>query len=134
SADVPKIRLSFTSPVGYYRQLLVGAVPHTTNGFDLGYDAPLMDNNIEDMYWVQGNNQLVIQGVPNFDKDQILPLGIKVEEEKEFTIKIDTVENSYKELNIYIKDKLKDTIHDLRKAPYVSTSKSGYIDDRFEII
>ena len=129
-----KIRISFRSPVGYYRQLLVGAVPNTTNGFDLGYDALLLDYNLEDMYWIQGNNYLVIQGVPHFEKDQVLPLGVKISEEKEFTIQIDTIENPASDLKIYLKDKVKDSIHYLSKSAYKSISEPGYIHDRFEII
>ena len=129
-----KIRISFKSPVGYYRQILVGAIPSATNGFDLGYDALLFDDNVEDMYWMQGDNNLVIQGVSNFDKDQILPLGIKIKENKEFKIKIDTLENAPSEMNVYLNDKLKDSIHDLKAGAYVSTSEPGYIHDRFEII
>jgi len=129
-----KIRISFKSPVGYHRQILVGAIQSTTNGFDLGYDALLFDDNVEDMYWLQGDNQLVIQGVPNFDKDQILPLGVKIKENKEFRIKIDTLENTPAEMKVYLNDKLKDSIHDLKAGPYLSTSEPGYIHDRFEII
>ncbi|MGM1055381.1 MAG: T9SS type A sorting domain-containing protein [Bacteroidota bacterium] len=128
------IRLSFKSPIGMYRQILVGAVPNTTNGFDLGYDALLLDNNREDMYWIQGNNYLVIQGVPDFNKEQVLPLGVKIDEEKEFSIQIDTVENSPSDFKIYLKDNLNDTVHNLTKKAYTSTSKIGYIHDRFEII
>src|SRR5690606_34614433 len=129
-----RIRISFRSPKGYNRQILAGAVPGTTNGFDLGYDAHLFDNNIEDMYWIQGNNHLVIQGVNDFNKDRILPLGVKIKEEEPFTIRIDTVENADKNLKIYLFDKLNDSIHDLRKEHYVSTSKPGIINDRFEVI
>jgi hypothetical protein len=129
-----KIRISFKSPGGYHRQILVGAIPSTTNGFDLGYDALLFDDNVEDMYWMLGDNNLVIQGVPNFNKDQVLPLGVKIKENKEFRIKIDTLENVSAEINVYLNDKLKDSIHDLKAGPYVSTSEPGYIHDRFEII
>lgn len=132
--EIEKIRISYKSPLGYRRQILVGAHPSATNGFDLGYDALLFDYNKEDMYWIQENNWLVIQGVSNFDKDQVLPLGIVLEKEGEFTIKIDSLENIEDGKYIYIKDILMDTIHNLTKAPFVATSEPGYINDRFEII
>ncbi|QED36231.1 T9SS type A sorting domain-containing protein [Antarcticibacterium arcticum] len=132
--EFKKIRLSFSSPVGYWRQILVGAIPGTTDAFDLGYDAHLFDNNIEDMYFLQGENKLVIQSIADFNKDRIIPLGIKVKENKEFRIRLDTLENGNNELNIYLNDKLKDSIHDLRKSAYFSTSEPGTIHDRFEII
>ncbi|WP_034919106.1 LamG-like jellyroll fold domain-containing protein [Gillisia sp. CAL575] len=129
-----KIRISFKSPKGYVRQLLVGANPNTTNGFDLGYDAPMIEYNLEDMYWVQEGNFLVIQGVPDFGKDQILPIGVRIEKEGEFKIKIDTLENMNADHTIYLKDIVLDTIHDLRSGPYTSTSKPGEITDRFQLI
>ena len=132
--EFKKIRISFSSPIGYWRQILVGAIPGTTDGFDLGYDANLFDDNIEDMYWLQGENKLVIQSISDFNKDRVIPLGIKVKENKEFRIRLDTLENGNKELNIYLNDKLKDSIHDLRKSAYLSTSEPGTIHDRFEII
>lgn len=134
NSEYKKIRLSFSSPVGYWRQILVGAVPFATDGFDLGYDAHLFDDNSEDMYWLQGDNNLVIQAVTDFNKDRILPLGVRIKEEKEFTIRIDTVENAPTSLKIYLNDKLNDSIHDLRAGPYVSTSEPGFIHDRFKII
>ncbi len=129
-----KIRISFKSPLGYNRQLLVGADPNASNGFDLGYDAPMNEFNKEDMFWIIGSNEFVIQGVGNFDPDQVLPLGIVVDKEGEFSIQIDSVQNISDEKRIYLKDKLNNVIHDLRKSEYKSTSKAGYIVDRFEIV
>ena len=130
----PKIRISFKSPKGYNRQLLVGSDPNTTNGFDLGYDALMIEYNVEDMYWIQDNNWLVIQGVPDFGKEQVLPLGIRIEKAGDFTIKIDTLENLNADHTIYLKDKLLDTIHDIKSGPYKSTSVEGEITDRFQLI
>src|SRR5690606_5297244 len=96
--------------------------------------AHLFDDNAEDMYWIQGSNNLVIQGLPDFNKDRVIPLGVKIKEEKPFTIRIDTVENADKNLKIYLHDNKNDTIHDLRKEAYVSTSEPGTINDRFTII
>ena len=131
---IPKIRISFRSPKGYNRQLLVGAHPSTTNGFDLGYDAPIIEYNTEDMFWLQGSNYLVIQGVPDFGKEQVLPIGVRIEKAGVFTIKIDTLENINASHTIYIKDVLLDTIHDVRSSPYVTSAEPGEITDRFQLI
>ena len=88
-----KIRVKFESPKGYHRQILVAADANTTDGFDLGYDAPLIENNVEDMYWLIDETEFVIQAVPDFNLDQVLPLGIKISETGEYTIKIDELEN-----------------------------------------
>ncbi|MFV8280060.1 LamG domain-containing protein, partial [Christiangramia marina] len=59
-----KIRLKLESPKGYHRQILATADVNTTDGFDLGYDAPLIENNVEDLYWMIDESEFVIQGVP----------------------------------------------------------------------
>ena len=108
---------------------------NTTNGFDFGYDAPLIENNIEDMYWYFDEKAYVIQGVPNFEKEQVLPLAIKSQEGGEFIIKIDETENWPTGKELYLKDKANDSIHDLLAGEYIgSTDKKGEISDRFEIV
>src|SRR5690606_25856325 len=101
-----KIWLKFKSPKGYHRQILVTADDRATENFDLGFDAPMIDNNVEDMYWYFNNYQFVIQGVPDFDIERVLDLGVKVEEKGTLNISIDDLENIPDEMNIYLADSL----------------------------
>ena len=130
-----KIRLKYESPKGYHRQILVTSDENTSNGFDIGYDAPLIENNIEDMYWWFEDHGFVIQGVPDFEKEQILPLAIKTKEGGEFKIKIDATENWPGGKELYLKDKAVDTIHDILKEDYIGKIEgAGEITDRFELV
>ncbi|SKB73560.1 Por secretion system C-terminal sorting domain-containing protein, partial [Salegentibacter holothuriorum] len=129
-----KIRLNFTSALGYQRQILVTADANTTNGFDLGYDALLNDNIPEDMFWLIKENKFVIQGVPNFNLDQKLPIGLKIAEEKEFSIEIGELENLPDIIDIYLRDNSDNTYHDLRKADFKSSLPPGEYHDRYEIV
>ncbi|MBI6118007.1 T9SS type A sorting domain-containing protein [Salegentibacter maritimus] len=129
-----KIRLNFLSPLGYQRQVLVTADANTTNGFDLGYDALLIDDIPEDMYWLIQDNEFVIQAVPNFNIDQVLPLGLKIKKEGEFSIEIGELENYPDSQSVFLKDKLSDSIHDLRTGAYLASSTPGIFKDRLEII
>ncbi|MCJ7758467.1 MAG: T9SS type A sorting domain-containing protein, partial [Gillisia sp.] len=129
-----KIRLDFISPMGYHRQILVGLDPNTSNGFDLGYDAFLNDNNPEDMFWLINGNEFVIQGVPNFELDQVLPLGVKLKEEGDFSIKINKLENVAEDVNIYLKNLQDSTYFDLRKADFTMKLEPGNYDERFQIV
>ncbi|NDP28561.1 MAG: HYR domain-containing protein, partial [Flavobacterium sp.] len=129
-----KIRLDFRSPMGYNRQILVGSDPNTTNGFDLGYDAPLNDNNLEDMFWLIDNIEFVIQGVPNFGTDQVLPLGIKINEAGVFSIKINKLENVAEDVNIYLKNLQDSTYFDLRKGDFSMNLDPGNYYERFQIV
>ncbi|SDS08020.1 LamG-like jellyroll fold domain-containing protein [Gramella sp. MAR_2010_147] len=130
-----KIRLKFESPKGYHRQILVTADVNSSSGFDLGYDAPLFENNVEDMYWMIEETEFVIQAVPDFNLNQVLPIGLKISEAGEYTIKLDSLENIKSEFNIYLKDKLNDAYFDLVKDNYTTTAEEvGSFNERFEIV
>ena len=129
-----KIRLVYESPLGFNRQILVTADENATNDFDLGYDALLNDNNPEDMYWVIKEHEFVIQGVPHFNKDQELALGVKLKEKGEITIKINSLENIQDDVKIYIRDAVDSTYHDLRKADFVTTIEGGTFNSKYSIV
>ncbi|PRX44857.1 PKD-like domain-containing protein [Salegentibacter salegens] len=129
-----KIRLKFHSPTGYHREILVGADARTSQGFDLGFDAPLIDKGKEDMYWVVGEGKYVIQGVPHFNLDQRLPLGIKIAEENEFSIEISELHNLPDIVEIYLRNNSDSTYHDLRKEAFKDTLPAGEYQDLYEIV
>ncbi|MFK2821344.1 MAM protein, partial [Flavobacteriaceae sp. LMIT009] len=76
-----KIRLMFDSPKGYHRQILAGVDQNATQNHDIGYDALLIEDNTEDMYWLINGDKHIIQATDNFDLDQLLPIGVKIEQE-----------------------------------------------------
>ena len=133
SSARPIIRLMYDSPTGYHRQIAVGAVENTTNNFDLGYDAPIADIGIEDMYWVIQGVNLVIQGVPNFNDDQEFPIGVKIAKAGLATIKIDALENMDEDISIQIKDKLTGETHNISQKPFEINLEAGTYLDRFAL-
>ena len=134
--EVPqrKIWLKFRSPMGYHRQILVTADENATDLFDLGYDAPLIEDNQEDLYWYFGEHEFVIQGIQDFNLDRELQLGMKISQEGALSITIDDLENIPGGMNIFLKDSLEQKIHNLRQGPYETTSKVGVFLDRFKIV
>lgn len=128
-----KIRLMFDSPNGYHRQLLLGADEKTSNNFDLGYDALLIENNKEDMYWNLDSSKLLIQAVNNFNDDQKIPFSMKIAKEGLAVVRIDNLENIDADKNIYIHDLELNTFHDLRTSDYSVPLIPGEYKDRFEI-
>ncbi|WP_418603151.1 LamG-like jellyroll fold domain-containing protein [Hwangdonia sp.] len=131
--DRQKIRLMLDSPKGYHRQLLVGVDENATSGIDKGYDAPLIEDNVEDLFWIFSNKNFVIQAVDNFDRTQVLPLGIKINQEGLATIKIDALENIPNSTKIYLHDKELDVYQDLKKKDYDVHLAVGEYLNRFEI-
>ncbi len=133
-AEQKRIWLKFKSPKGYHRQILVTADPNASDNFDLGYDAPLIENNIEDMFWYFENNEFVIQGVSDFNLDRELQLGIKVKEKGILKIGIDNISNLAIDKKIYLKDSLLGIVHDLKQDMYVTESEEGTFTDRFKLV
>ena len=76
----------------------------------------------------------MIQGVPNFNTNQVLPIGVKIAGDGYFKIHIDSLENFPDEIPVYLNDKLLDTVHDLKEKPYDALSQPGRIHNRFQII
>ncbi|MBJ6367842.1 LamG-like jellyroll fold domain-containing protein [Snuella sedimenti] len=130
----PKIRLRFISPLGFQRQLLVGADKNATNDFDLGYDAPLADINKDDMYWMLHGGKFVIQGVGGFEANQELPLGLSVNQSGVVSIKIDAIENLDSDLAVYIKDGVTGETHQINNEPYEVYLDVGEYESRFSLV
>ncbi|WP_369765556.1 Ig-like domain-containing protein [Flavobacterium sp. WC2429] len=131
--DRSKIRLGFDSAIGAHRQLLVGIDPNTTNQFDIGYDAPMYDLSDDDMYWEMNNTQFIIQGVPNFNDDQIIPVGINVANEGAITIKIDAMENIPNSLEIYLFDNVTGIYNDIKNNDLTLSLTPGAYTNRFSL-
>ncbi|WP_040473571.1 LamG-like jellyroll fold domain-containing protein, partial [Flavobacterium frigoris] len=128
-----KIRLGFNSTAGAHRQLLLGADANTTNQFDIGYDAQMLDTNANDMYWQFSDRQFIIQAVPNFNADQIIPFGINATKAGDATIKIDALENIPNDLEIYLYDNVTGIYHDIRNNVFPISLAVGRYDNRFSI-
>ncbi len=129
-----KIWLNFHSPIGYHREILVGVDQDASDGFDYGYDAPLIEDKAEDMYWIFNNGRFVIQAVNDFNLNRELRLGVKTKEAGELTISINELRNIPDEMNIYLRDSLLQVTHDLRAEDYVTESEAGIFIDRFQLI
>jgi len=130
-----KIRLKFDSPNGYHRLILAGVDENASNAFDIGYDAPLIENNAEDMFWVsETNDKYIIQAVNNFDTSQVLPLGIKTNKAGLVTIKLDFLENIADNKIIFVHDKELNILYNLKNSSYQVYLNPGTYLNRFEIV
>jgi hypothetical protein len=127
-----KLRLGFNSHNDFHRQILLGFMNEkATAAIDAGYDALNIDDYPNDMYFVNNDNQLVIQGEGYFDKNASYPLGVKTDAEGKATFNLDQAENFDSKQRFFIYDKLTDTYHNITTAPYEVTLQAGLIKDRF---
>jgi hypothetical protein len=129
----PKIRLLFDSANGLHRQLLVGVDEYACDLFDLGFDAPIIDINSDDMYWEFSANKFVIQAIPNFNTDRVILLSVKITNPNAITIKIDTLENIPDTTEIYIFDNVTGIYHDIKNGNFAITLHVGVYVNRFSM-
>jgi hypothetical protein len=93
----------------------------------------MFDTNENDIYWELNDSQLVIQGIPNFNDDQIIPIGINIANEGIVTLKIDALENIPNSLEIYLFDNLTNTYYDIIKNEFKIDLAVGNYNKRFSI-
>lgn len=129
-----KLRIGFHSVNNLNRQLLVTLDEHATSGIDWGYDSKYIDTQIDDMYWIINNEKYLIQAIDNIITDEtIIPLGIHTDKTGLNSIKIDAIENSTKNLDIYLHDKELNLYHDLQQSKFETYLEAGEYLNRFEI-
>ncbi len=131
-----RIWLDLISENGQSARTLVGYIEDATNAIDRLYDAPAPNKNNFDIYSINENNKLVIQGraLP-FLNTEIIPLGMYLSQDGNHTIAIGALDGIFEDNNqpIYLKDLQNNSLHDLRISPYRFSSTMGSVDNRFQL-
>ncbi len=129
-----KIRLGFTSPNGYHKQILLGFMNELASaGIDKGYDAPQLDNLSNDMCFINNNVKLSIQGDGFFNRFRIFPLSVKIDSEGVVKFTLDGVENLESNQKIYIYDAITNEYYNIKNEPYTVSLQVGNFDNRFSL-
>ncbi|MBC5841314.1 T9SS type A sorting domain-containing protein [Flavobacterium sp. F-380] len=127
-----KLRLGFNSHDDFHRQVLLGFMDEkATSDIDPGYDGFNIDDFPNDMYFLNGDNQLLIQGEGYFDEKASYAIGIKTDAEGKVSFNLDLVENFDTAQRYFIYDKLTDTYNDITTTPFEVTLSQGKTEDRF---
>ena len=130
----PRIKLMYSSPLGYHRQIVLGVNDKASAGFDIGFDAFMADINKEDMYWTFNNGKFVIQGVNDFNDDQEFHLGLIVKQSGIISVKVDGIENIDANKSLYIKDNLTGETYQINDSPFETYLEAGTYEDRFKLV
>lgn len=130
-----RLWLNLRNDEGAFGQILVGYIENATDGMDRLYDGMLFGGNYVSFYSLLDQNKLAIQGraLPFNDQD-IVPLGYKTTIAGSFHISIDHFDGLFEGQDVFLKDKLLNTIHNLKEEAYVFSSAIGTFDERFEIV
>ena len=127
--------LNLTTELGTFNQTLIGYVQGATNAIDRNYDGDVFEVNEVSLYSIIDGVSLKIQGraLP-FQATDVVPLGFKTTTAGTFAINIGELDGIFTDQDIFLKDKLLHTIHDLKSSFYSFTSQAGTFDNRFEIV
>ncbi|MCO6174776.1 choice-of-anchor J domain-containing protein [Flavobacterium sp. NRK F10] len=121
---------------GEVTRTLIGYVNGAQNGIDRLYDAPTDNKKEYNFYSLINDQKMVIQGkgLPFLTTD-VVPLGLRVPQDGNYTIAIGAVEGLFADVNqsIYLEDAAFGIIHDLKNAPYSFTTTTGVTDNRFTL-
>jgi trimeric autotransporter adhesin len=129
-----KIRLGFNSSTNYHRQLLLGFMnEYATSAVDPGYDAVMFDQLPDDMYFLNGDVKLIIQGEGFFNEVNIYPLGVKAGVDGNVQFVVDELINFEANQDVYIYDNEDQSYHDIKTNPYEVALAEGTYDSRFSL-
>ncbi|MDI1255031.1 MAG: choice-of-anchor D domain-containing protein [Flavobacterium sp.] len=134
SSNFMKIRLGFNSVNNFHRQILMGFMNNlATSAIDPGYDAMLFDDFPSDMYFLNGETPLVIQGEGYFDVNNIYKLGVKSGEEGTVQFVLDELLNFEDNQQVYIYDAETEIYHNIKEGILNIDLPVGTYLDRFTL-
>jgi hypothetical protein len=129
-----KVRLGFNSNNDYHRQVLLGFMNEkATSDIDYGYDGVNLDNIPNNMYLLNGENELVIEGEGYFDDNASYPIGVKTDVAGKVSFTIDALENFDAQQKVYIYDDEKKTYNEIQKNAFEVTLPVGVNNTRFSL-
>lgn len=128
-----KIRLGYNSyNKTFHRQVLLAFMDEKANSeMNDGYDAYNIDDSPSDMYLLNGENELAIQGEGYFDENASYPIGVRCDSIGKVAFVLDGLENFDDNQKFFIYDKSDDSYHSIKGTSYEVELPEGTIDDRF---
>ncbi len=128
------IRIGFDTYNKYHRQVILGfADEKATSAIDYGYDSYILDDFSSDMFLLNGEDQLVIEGEGYFDPYSSYPIGVKADSEGEVSFMIDGLENFDSNQDIFLYDDADKTYHNIKTENYTTTLAKGENNSRFSL-
>jgi hypothetical protein len=131
------VRIGYEDPEGFHRQLLLGFLPNSSAdlSYNPGYDAIQLMTREDDVFFMIDDNQskrYAIQGVNEFSEFMEFPIGLIISEAGTHQMMLDSVENLTN--NVYIKDNVLNTSHNLTDSNFVINLPAGEYLDRYSLV
>ena len=130
--------VNITSELGYFNQLGLSFTQNGTLDFDKKIDAKRLGTYYGLGFYSigQNNERFAIEDKGIFTEEITIPLGLYINDEQiqNLKISIDHFAN-LEEVNVYLKDNLTNTIHNLKINDFTfSIAETGIYNNRFELI
>jgi hypothetical protein len=129
-----RIWLNITNSNNEASNTLIGYTTDATYEKDRDFDAIHKVTNQLGIYSLINEKAHIIQGRPApLNQNDVVPLGISIPLEGNYTIAINTLDGLFENENqtIYLEDKQLHVIHNLKENPYQFSTQSGIHDTRF---
>ena len=129
------IWLNVTSTKGAFSQTAISYVTGATQGVD-DFDAKVFGTGAVELSSIVEQANYAIQGraLP-FDDNDAVALGFKAKAAGDYTISIDRSIGLFAGTqDIFLKDNLTNSIHNLKLSPYTFSAEIGSFNDRFTVV
>lgn len=119
-----------TVPVG---QMMIAYMEGTSTGFDLGFDGKMLTSGVSLCSLGEGV-RYGIQARGVFEVQDVVPLSLNATTDGNYTVSIDHVDGLFSEdQDIFLKDNLTGTVHDLKENDYTFSSAAGMFNERLQV-
>jgi len=135
-AEASRIWLHLKSNDVIVGKMAVGYKIGATNELDSAYDGTYINDSSLALNSIVNGTELAVQHRAPFTATDIVPLSFKTNTAGTYTISINEVDGLFTDVeqNIYLKDNVLNSSHDLRTAPYSFATEAGVFANRFEIV
>ncbi|WP_291085832.1 leucine-rich repeat protein [Flavobacterium sp. BFFFF1] len=135
-AEKHRIWLNLSNAVGIQNQILVGYMDGATNEIDVSVDAKQIEGGISNIASLIGDEKFNIQArtLPFSIADEV-HLSFNALTSGDYTIAIDHIDGLFADgQDIFLKDALTGTVHDVKTSAYEFASEQGTFANRFSIV
>ncbi|WP_426064110.1 choice-of-anchor D domain-containing protein [Flavobacterium sp. DSP2-3-1] len=128
-----RVRLGFNNYNEiFHRQVVVAFMDDKANGeINEGYDAENIDDVDNDMYLINSEKKLMIEGEGYFDETSSYPIGVRSDSIGKISFVLDDLENFDDNQKVFIYDKSDETYHNIKDTLYEVELPKGTFNDRF---
>ena len=129
-----KLRIGFETSNVKNRQLLLTIDNRATDKIDKGFDARVSTFQDNDLYWLNEGEKLVIQGIGELSRETIVPVGINLKEKGIINIKVDTINNPYEGMEVFIRDNITKDVYDIKNGEFEIELEAGEYNSKYSIV